>query len=380
MAVRAFVMIGVPMAAGLTFNLDGSFHYAGRSLSKAEAYAAIAAMQTAPTIPTVQARACDAVSAFASSLTEKGWLLDIGAVDAGIRAMRNFPTDMAVQRACSHALGMMSLFDFRVQTAAGEKGAVELVVNAMKAWPMEPSMQMGGDSGCFMDFSEANRQRWQDAGGIELNLQSIRNHYGSPQTVVQAWYAFSSGTQTPNAPRFVQGGGIELAKKCMEDFGPDNRIREETMQATRNVGTHSAEFRNLLADIGMIPLYVTALHEAPYDMHQASPGCANIAILATHNATHRATAVEANATAEAFRAIKNFESMSSPIDWAYDAQYTVYEDCMDALVALARHPLARQYLVEAGALTYIRTLRGNNPENGRLRQAIDTLSNELDNP
>mmetsp|Transcript_22976 Transcript_22976/g.66262 ORF Transcript_22976/g.66262 Transcript_22976/m.66262 type:complete len:377 (-) Transcript_22976:129-1259(-) len=299
-------------------------------------------------------------------------------MDLAIQSMRRFPWDKKVQQMCAAALGAgMSLYQFDVMEAAGQRGAVELVLDAQRRWPTDPSMQMGGLQGCFNDFSYANRQRWQEAGGIDYALQTIRNHYNNSEVVLQCWYVFSSGTQSPNQRAFVEKGGIPLAMSSMRDHAQYPRAREEIMQALRAIGQADASYRDQLVEAGFLQSLAAAMREVPLDVHTQSPACANVAIL-TATPEHRAAAVRAGAAELAFTAVRRFPEMVSSVNWAFDDQYTVYEDCLEALANMAPDPEAQKRLAGLGDLnqTVALALR-NRPSSPRVQlfgqQILKTL-------
>jgi len=288
--------------------------------------------------------------------TNKDYMLYVGAVDATLDAMRNHKGAPKLQAQCAEAVSGMSLYSLNVQTAAGKKGAVELVVDMMKRWPQDPSVQKGGNSGCFMDFSWENRKRFADHGGIEVMLAAIENHWNNSEVVVQSWYGFSSGTQAPNAERFVKAGGLKSGVKCMRGHAKSYRVREEVMQAFRTPLMTNEAARTALADAGYLQDLVDTMHDSPMDYHQISPACANIFYLAARNKTHRQIAHKVGATRVALKALVEYPQMKPTVGWApeFDAQYTVDDDCLRVLVALSTVCEAHRSLMDANAAEVVR--------------------------
>jgi len=332
--------------------------------------AALARMRAEPSVAAVQKASCGVIGARADQDTQKDWFLDLGGFDPPIDALRRFPDDEELQLLCEGAIASMCLYNKRNMEAAGDKGAVELTVGIMRKWSEDPRAQIGGNMGCYMDFSETNRARWAKAGGIELNIASIDRFFNDSGVLVQAWYAFSSGTQPPNAERFVAAGGIERALRTMEHHPTGFRVREETMQAMRQVGLTPALSHKAI-DMGWLKWVVTALRDAPTDLHQQSAGCANLAIYASQNTTHRSVAVREGAAEVAMAGLQNFARMKSGAGWpaAYDMQYTVREDCLEALAALAPDPEGQARLQAAGAAVTAQALMEENPLNIRIQLA-----------
>jgi len=283
--------------------------------------------------------------------TNKDWLVDVGVVDAVLMAMRRFPRLKLVQRFCAQAVSEMSLFAIKVQTAAGQKGVVELVVDMMRRWSEDPEMQVGGHSGCFMDFTRDNRLRFKLYGGIEVLMDAIRNHMDHESPVLQAWFGFSSGTQEPNTQHFVDAGGIELAVESFRRHPKAYRVREEIMQALRPPLLTNREVRNTLGKMGYINDLAAAMQDAPLDFHQIAPACASLAMLTSENRTHRLLAQAAGVTQLALKAIVEYPQMKSIADWspAFDSQYAVYDECLRVLVVMLSECDAHRYLLEANA-------------------------------
>lgn len=303
-----------------------------------------------PDVLGFQFEACAAIATIGNNdHNSKPYIAAAGGIEVATEAMRRFPMDKNLQLLCAHALGGgMSLYQFDVQQEAGKAGAVELVLDAQRRFPDDPHMQFGGESGCFHDFSEDNRLRWQKAGGVEYNMQTILRHFNNSAVVEQCWYAFSSGTQRPNEYRFVEDGGIELGIRSMREHARHGRIREETMQAMRAVGRAGADNRQHLAEAGFLEELVKTMQEVPLDVHSQSPACANIAIVTRSSPERRARAVKAGATELALKAVRTFPDMVSSVDWAFDDQYTVYEDCLQALAELVHDEGGKAILANIG--------------------------------
>jgi len=247
----------------------------------------------------------------------------------------------------------MSLYQLDIMEEAGRLGAVELVLDMERRWRNDPSMQQLGLNGCFNDFSYTNRERWQKAGGITYNMETIRRHYNNSEVVLQCWFAFSSGTQAPNQRAFVEAGGIEEGMRCMKDHKSYSRVREEIMQAMRAVGScdKCEEFANRLVAEGFLENIATAMREVPLDIHTQSPACANVAILSRTNVTHRARAIKDGLVELSMKAVHAFPSMVSSVDWAFNDQYTVYEDCLEALANLVKDKEGLRILKEIPGAT-----------------------------
>mmetsp|Transcript_22980 Transcript_22980/g.48863 ORF Transcript_22980/g.48863 Transcript_22980/m.48863 type:complete len:415 (-) Transcript_22980:99-1343(-) len=323
-----------------------------------------------PDVYLFQSEACSALTALGNLDHEsKPYIAAAGGIEVATEAMRRFPMDKNLQLTCAHALSNgMSLYQFDVQQEAGKAGAVELVLDAQRRFPDDPTMQFGGDSGCFHDFSKENRLRWQKAGGVEYNMQTILRHFNNSAVVEQCWFAFSSGTQTPNEYRFVEDGGIELGVRCMREHGPERRIREETMQAMRAVGRAGADNRQHLAEAGFLEELVKTMQEVPLDVHSQSPACANIAIMTKDSPERTARAVKAGATELALKAVRTFPDMISSVNWAFDDQYTVYEDCLEAVAQLAHDEDGKAILASIGsARDDIETALHNKPSSPQVQ-------------
>lgn len=329
---------------------------------------AMASMWLLPDSRDTQHAGCASVAQYShQNHVGKFWLYNLGGLHPLLRAMRRFPDDKDLQLVCAYGVGGLSLFAYDIMSAAGDHGAVELVVELMRKWPDDPRTQIGGVHGCFMDFSSVNRARWEKAGGMELNVAAIRNHYENAEVQFTSWCAFSSGTQEPNQEKFAEIGGIELSVQVMRDHPKSFRVREEVMQSNRAVGMKAAHLRERQVAAGWIEEVATAMKDAPLDMHQQSPGCANLVILASNNETHRDRAIAAGAVELALEAVKNFPRMYSPLQWEYDAQYTVYYDCISLLRHLAKNSTARERLLKAGAAADVGSVMRGRPSDQQVQ-------------
>mmetsp|Transcript_74342 Transcript_74342/g.210387 ORF Transcript_74342/g.210387 Transcript_74342/m.210387 type:complete len:242 (+) Transcript_74342:498-1223(+) len=210
-------------------------------------------------------------------------------------------------------------------------------------------MQLGGAQG-WLNLSYANRLRWREAGGVEHTAQTIRSHFDNGEVVLQCWYAFSSGTRSPNERAFVDAGGIRLAMHSMTDHANYKNVREEVMKALRAIGLANADWRKKLVEAGFLHKLIRAMREVPLDLHTQWAACANLAILTADSLAYRAVAAREGAAELALAAMRRFPKMISSADGPPDDQYTVYEDCLEALTNLARDPDARRRLAQFDGL------------------------------
>jgi len=335
-------------------------------------------MRNAPSDPKIIEAGCNIIHGRGYTDPNKDWFLDIKGLEPVIEALESFPVVKGVQLACSQAVASMSLYNKRTMEAAGEGGVVELLVNIMRRWPEDPQMQIGGASGCFMDYSSANRARWASEGGIEVNMASIVRFFDNPEAVLQGWFAFSSGAQPPNTERFAEAGGIELAIRTMRAHAKSYRVREEVMQAMRQVGKIS-DLSLRAVNKGWLEEVMKALKDAPSDMHQQSVGCANLAVYSGRNASFREKAVRLGAADVALEALRAFPKMISPASWpkSFETQYTVREDCVDCLAQLSLDLEGAKMLREAQVTSEISMLLWQHPLNTRLQTSGGVLLSKL---
>lgn len=311
-------------------------------------------------------QACKAIHAKGNmNHANKPYLAAAGGIDMIISALRRFHDDKSVLKECIRALGGgLILYQYDLQEYAGNLGGVELVLDAQRKFKEDPKMQLGGESGCFHDFSHANRERFQKAGGIEYLIETIDRHFDNPEVVLNCWFAFSSGTQTPNERHFVEAGGIPAAIKSMTVHAKYSRVREEAMQSLRAVERCAGcgDLQAQLVQAGLIPILVKAAKDVPMDVHTQSPVCANLAHLTSANDTQRHMAIEEGAVRLAVKAVENFPQMVSSVNWAFDDQYTVYEDCLEALANMVLDFSAVVELRSLNAQDVIQTAMKNKPK------------------
>jgi hypothetical protein len=202
---------------------------------------------------------CDVLNSASIAEVQKEWVLTAGAFETVIRAMRTFTDHMDLQYSCSLALRGMSLYHKRAQEFAGDLGAVELVVEAMKRWPLVPKMQLGVVSSSFMEFSAQNRQRWANAGGFEQNMRSIQVHYGNGTTVLSGCASFSTGADTPNRKLFMRSGGVQLLLGVWRDHADVHHMREKISQTFLHLAKDGPEGQSHLVSKGYIGMLAQAM-------------------------------------------------------------------------------------------------------------------------
>lgn len=297
-----------------------------------EFVAAVGTMKENPKDPAILEMSCNILSRRGYVDSNKDWILETDAIPLSIQAMRRFPDSKAVQHSCAAALAGISLFSFKTQTAAGEAGAVELVVDMIRRWPMDPHMQEFGMCGCFNDFQPLNRERFAKAGGWELAMAALRNHPSDEFVVVQVGYVTSSGTQEPNAQAFADVGGIEMTLAAMKAHAHESRVREEYIGGMQAVLRHSEDLRNRAVKAGWIPEILAAMRDSPMDMHLMTWSCIALHVLAEKNHTFRNMIAGAGATQLALDAVQNtpamLEHLGSDGHPLYaETQYTVGKSC-----------------------------------------------------
>mmetsp|Transcript_13593 Transcript_13593/g.38668 ORF Transcript_13593/g.38668 Transcript_13593/m.38668 type:complete len:387 (+) Transcript_13593:76-1236(+) len=341
--------------------------------TKEEFQVAVSKMQNEPLNRQAQFQGCGTIGWRSGQDTRKDWILDTGALEAIVAALRAFPQDKELQLRCAGTISGTCLFNRPLSLRAGELGAVELVVDIMRRWPEDPNCQVGGMSGGFMDFSGENRARWADYGGIEVNLDSIRRFYNSPKVVLEAMYAFSSGTEG-NDVRVAKGGGLELFMDILRDHVHSYRVAEETFQAIKFVRT--PELQSHMIELGFPARIVEVMREKSDDRFMQDPACVCLTTFA-HNATQRAIFAKSGVTEAAFDAVFDFGQHQGKAKDNEHAMYDGYrpdQTCMNILASMAEEPEGKERLLKLGAREKLYELLKTHPEEGRARKMLVDLS------
>lgn len=341
--------------------------------TKEEFQVAVSEMQKEPLNRLAQLLGCEAIGLRSNQDTRKDWILDTGALEAIVAALRAFPQDKELQLLCAASLSGTCLFNRPLSLRAGELGAVELVVDIMRRWPEDPNCQVGGMSGGFMDFSGENRARWAEYGGIEVNLDSIRRFYTSPKVVLEAMFAFSSGTED-NDVRVAKGGGLELFMDLLRDHVHSYRVPEETFQAIKFVRT--PELQSRMIGLGFPARIVEVMREKSDDRFMQDPACVCLMSF-VHNATQRAIFAKSGVTEVAFDAVFNFGQHQGKAEDNEHAMYDGYrpdESCMNVLASMAEEPEGQESLLKLGAREKLYEVLKTHPEEGRAQQILAYLS------
>eukprot|EP00408_Alexandrium_pacificum_P060321 CAMPEP_0171162524 /NCGR_PEP_ID=MMETSP0790-20130122/4635_1 /TAXON_ID=2925 /ORGANISM="Alexandrium catenella, Strain OF101" /LENGTH=369 /DNA_ID=CAMNT_0011627127 /DNA_START=128 /DNA_END=1237 /DNA_ORIENTATION=- len=341
--------------------------------TKEELRAAVSKMQQEPMNREAQLRGCGAVGWRSGQDTRKHWILDTGALEAIVAAMRAFPRDKQLQLRCAGSISGTCLFNRPLSLRAGELGAVELVVDIMRRWPEDPDCQVGGMSGGFMDFSGENRARWAGCGGVEANLDSIRRFYRDPKVVLQAMFAFSSGTEDNDA-RVAKGGGLELFLDLLRDHAHSYRVPEETFQAIKFVRT--PELQSRMIELGFPARIVEVMRVNSDDRFMQDPACVSLMSF-VYNATQRAIFAKSGVAEVAFDAVFDFGHHQGVAQDNEHAMYDGYrpdQTCMKVLASMAEEPEGKKRLVQLGARERLGDLLKTHPEEGRARKMLADLS------
>jgi len=329
--------------------------------TKEEFQMAVSKMQKEPLNREVQLQACQEISWRSSQDTRKDWILDTGALEAIVAALKAFPQDKGLQLVCASGISGTCLFNRPLSLRAGEIGAVELIVDIMRRWPEDPDCQVGGMSGSFMDFSGENRKRWADYGGIEVNLDSIRRFYKNPKVVLEAMYAFSSGTED-NDVRLAKGGGLELFMDILRDHVQDYRVPEETFQAIKFIKT--PELQNRMIELGFPARTVEVMRKKSNDRFMQDPACRSLMSF-LYNATQRTIFARSGVTEVAFDAVFDF---GQHLGEAKDNEHAMYDGyrpdqtCMMVLASMAEEPEGKERLVKLGAREKLKNHLKAHPE------------------
>jgi len=316
--------------------------------SKEMVYAAIKKMRDAPLDRFSQLSGCGMIGWRGGQDTRKDWMLEAGAVDVVVAALRAFPQDKQLQIQCGGSVSGACLFNRPLSLRAGELGAVELLIDIMRRWPEDPKCQIGGMSGGFMDFSGENRARWAAYGGVEVNLDSIRRFYNNSEVVLQAMYGFSSGTED-NDLLVAMGGGLELFMQILRDHVHGYRVPEETFQAIKFVKHPKLQSR--LMELGFPTRAVEVMRELSTDRFMQDPACVCLNAFAP-NATQRSIMVKSGVVEVAFDAAFGYDQHQGE---AKDTEHAVYDgyrpdtSCMQVVASLGREPEGRARLLKLGA-------------------------------
>lgn len=168
-----------------------------------------------------------------------------------IRIMRDYPGSAEVQLNCMEELSNFDFAENDYDTLL-EMGAMEVIADAMQAFPQDMVLQM---SGC----------------------RAMCNTSGTPET--QVCYA--------------EFGAVDLALDAMGLFLEDARMQEQGLAALANLAATPDNIPELI-DKGCLPQAVAAMNKYPGDLEVQLKGCSVITNLSSHALDVRGAIMESS--------------------------------------------------------------------------------------
>jgi len=229
--------------------------------------------QLVPLAP-AQALACERLTPNPSDVASQLYMgFYLKGIDTAAWALRRFPENKELQRACVGQAAASSLFNHLACGAVEEAGIVDLALAAFRRFAPDPEFQNLGNLGCFFDHCPRNVQRFGELGGIALVHEIAKAHYNNSLVQFNAFCAFSSGcAHANNAACGSEPGLIGFMAGVMRDHR-QGRVREEVMQVVKSVAAAGPEFRGRLVQAGMVPQVVQVLEERTDSKTDQSVAC-----------------------------------------------------------------------------------------------------------
>jgi hypothetical protein len=156
-----------------------------------------------------------------------------------ITIMRDFPGSAEVQLNCMEELSRFNFADEDYETLI-ETGGMEVIVDAVQAFPQDMFLQM---SGC----------------------RAICNTSGTTETQIF----------------FAQVGAIDLVLDAMGLFIEDPRMQEQGLAALANLAAAEENIEELI-DKGTVPQAVAGMNKYPSDLEVQLKGCSVVTNLSSH--------------------------------------------------------------------------------------------------
>jgi len=246
--------------------------------------------------------------AAASGTNLQELMVDLGAQELAISAMRRFPQRWQLQAACSNMLAASVQWKEPLARHGGDAGAIEVMIAAVKRFPEVPEVRgILSNIGSFCDFVIENRQRVNRAGGVELALQLARGYYDAgTETSIQCFFSTQCPTPEENTAAMVRGGYIPFSVQVMKDF-PRAPARGEAVFVLNMCFARNATHLAAMVDAGIIKETIKVLNDGSAagtfadidpissDTRVGISGMSLLGFLARENVTVQSMAVDAGA-------------------------------------------------------------------------------------
>mmetsp|Transcript_35006 Transcript_35006/g.81213 ORF Transcript_35006/g.81213 Transcript_35006/m.81213 type:complete len:426 (+) Transcript_35006:35-1312(+) len=299
----------------------------------------------------------------------------LGAVPELVKAMRAHTTDVSVQCACGHALEAVSTFNRKTSLAMADAGAIEAVVNALRNFPLDRNVQMMTAAlSAFNDLAPENRPRILDAGGVELVMTAMVNHYHDGGVLFRTGCAISatSGDQgVADAIADFRGNGTEFLMQMMRDHLGSWRVGQEIMQATRNMMHIDVKHRERLLRAGFVKAAVDTIRSEMHERGTPSIGSTNLAMLAYHNRTMQDAIAAEGAIELILHGMERWFNIdrSDYGGWTTSQVWPLLPSSLQALWTLSwENPLVQGLIVEGEGLSIIGKTMGAHTQDMRIQR------------
>jgi len=171
----------------------------------------------------------------------------------------------------------------RHQAAAGKRGALEVVLQAMRVHPHQ-AMLVGRSAttlGVLCDHCANNSEAFAKMGAVELFFEALRDHGDNPQTLFELYCGFTGITchnVSENNQKVVELGLIEIGIQHMYRFPAAHSLREEVMPVLNclSVVPWNETNRQRIIDGGYMQAVLSAMRDFPGDQRLVSKGLESI--------------------------------------------------------------------------------------------------------
>ena len=216
----------------------------------------------------IQVAGCSAIQNICTSIAEhKDAAANLGIVDTVVEVMRLYPAEPSVQASCDWTLSVLCASHVKNSHQVSKLGGVELSIRAMNAFPEIDEVQAAAC--CLMtNLIQSDASKYQreltKAGAIEATLQALRAHPANSRVQFQGCTALGHlvGENIPNQTKTFELNGLELVLRAARTNRADELVQYSVCRALRNL-SDDIKHHLMLAKEGAITVIKNALHKFP---------------------------------------------------------------------------------------------------------------------
>ena len=298
-------------------------------------------MRDYPGSAEVQLNCMEELSNFNFAEEDYDVLLEVGAMEVIADAMQAFPQDMVLQMSGCRAMCNTSGTP-DAQVCYAEFGAIDLVLDAMGLFLEYPRMQEQGLAALAnLAAAQENIPELIDKGCVPQAVAAMNKYPGDLEVQLKGCSVItnlsSHSLDMRSAIMEASGGGAVVLAMVLHSQEPE--VQEKALRALRNLSSNNDEIKTELAHMGGIDAVIQAMQVHRDDAIVQEAGASTLCNLAGHP-ENKVMIGQCGGIDVTIRAM-----------WVHSDAVSVVEWCCRALFSLSLEPENRPKILEVGGIT-----------------------------